>query len=254
MGQRAGEPACSRPAVEEVNAMKLPIPFMPLEDQIEDSLYPDSDGEPLGETDYHIAGLVYLREALKYRFRKRRDVYVATDMFFYYEEDNPSARKAPDVMVVKGVPKHYRRTFKVWQEHAVPCTIIELISRKTRKEDLQVKPLVYAELGVVEYVIFDPEGKAMRPPLKGYRLKGKSYAPLILDEEGGLVSKALGLRMVPEREILRLIDLKTKQPLLTTDELADQAEKAGELAERAEAAEAELERLRALLKTKRKKD
>ncbi len=50
-------------------------------------------------------------------------------MFLYYKEGNPRANKAPDVMVIKGVEKHKRRTFKIWQEQAAPCVIFEISSR-----------------------------------------------------------------------------------------------------------------------------
>jgi Uma2 family endonuclease len=230
--------------------MRLPVIFAASPDLVADPLYPDSDGEPMGETDYHITALIYLREALKARYRKRRDIYIAADMFLYYEEGDPAARKAPDVMVVKGVRKYARRSFKTWVEGAIPCVIIELISAKTWKEDLEEKPLLFARLGVTEYFLFDPEGENLIPPLQGYRRKGKRFVPLVPAADGSLVSQQLGLRLVPERELPRLVDLKTNQPLLTTDELLVQAE---ETARRAEAAEAELKRLRALIEKKKGK-
>jgi Uma2 family endonuclease len=214
------------------------------EEEAEDDLYPDSDGKPVGETDYHVAGLVYLREALQHYFRDRPNMYVATDMFLYYEEGNVKARKAPDVMIVRGVPKHFRRSFKLWREAAGPWIIIELISRKTRRDDLQEKPGVYARLGVEEYYVYDPEGKTLRPPLQGFRRRGRRFLPRKLAGDGSLTSRRLGLRLVPERQLLRLIDLRTGEPLLTG---AEQAARAEEAEQRAQSAEAELARLRALL-------
>ncbi|MFN7975701.1 MAG: hypothetical protein U0166_25735 [Acidobacteriota bacterium] len=32
--------------------------------------YPDSDGEPIGETDVHVKAILYLRDALDYVFRR----------------------------------------------------------------------------------------------------------------------------------------------------------------------------------------
>jgi Uma2 family endonuclease len=218
------------------------------EEEAEDDLYPDSDGKPVGETDYHIAGLVYLREALQHYFRDRPDMYVATDMFLYYEEGNVKARKAPDVMIVRGVPKHFRRSFKLWREPAGPWIIIELISRKTRREDLQEKPGLYARLGVEEYYVYDPEGKTLRPPLQGFRRRGRRFLPRKLAADGSLTSRRLGLRLVPERELLRLIDLRAGEPLLTGAEHAARVEEAER---RARTAEAEVARLRAQLERAR---
>src|SRR5580765_1055872 len=204
-----------------------------LTEEFEDELYPDSDGKPLGETDYHIASLVYLREALQGFFRKV-DIYVATDMFLYYEEGNVKARKAPDVMVVPGVDEHFRRSFKLWREAAGPKAIIELASRRTWKEDFKEKPKLYVRLAVDEYYIFDPENRLFDPPLMGFRRQGRRMLRRRLAADGSLMSKVMGLRLVPEGRLLRLIDPRNGKPLLTRDELAA----------RAEAAEAKLERLR----------
>lgn len=45
--------------------------------------YPESDGEPMAETDAHINTLIYLREALRDYFRDDPQVYVAGNLFLY---------------------------------------------------------------------------------------------------------------------------------------------------------------------------
>ena len=67
--------------------------------------YPASDGMPMAETEVHIMATVHLLSALRTYFRKRDDVYVIGDMFLYYRQGDPKARKAPDVMVAKGVAR-----------------------------------------------------------------------------------------------------------------------------------------------------
>lgn len=193
-----------------------------------DVVYPDSDGEPMGETDWHIAAIILLRQALHDHFAPVPDVYVASDMFLYYEQGNPRACKAPDTMVIKGVAKHYRHSFKTWVEKAVPCVVFEITSEKTIKEDLTEKRDLYARLGVAEYFLFDPEALVLDPPLEGFRLKGKKYVEIKPAADGTLTSQVLGLRLKPERHMLRLIDAATGEPVLTKDERAEQA------AERAE--------------------
>jgi hypothetical protein len=75
-----------------------------------------------------------------------------------------------------------------------------------------------------------------------------------LAADGGLMSNRLGLRLVPEGALLRLVDPQTRDPLLTADELADkaaqEAERAAQEAERAAHAEAELARLRSRVRKK----
>ena len=58
-----------------------------------DPLYPDSDGRPLGETDYHSAAMIWLREALQDHFAARPDVYVASNLLLYYQRGNPPGRR-----------------------------------------------------------------------------------------------------------------------------------------------------------------
>ena len=60
-------------------------------------------------------------------------------------------------MLIKGVGKHERRSFRTWEEKAVPCVIFEITSEEGREVDAVEKPAVYARLGVKEYFLFDPE-------------------------------------------------------------------------------------------------
>lgn len=188
-----------------------------------DPLYPDSDGEPVGETEYHFVALWHLYGALRHWYRLREDVHVAGNMLLYYEEGNPSAFRGPDVMVSKGVRgKHRRRSFRTWEEGVVPAVIIEITSAKTRQEDEGPKPLVYAGIGVKEYFMFDPEGQYLRPRLQGFRLVAGRYQRLTADEVGQLWSPELGLTLTIEEQLLRLIDPATGQPLPTEDEYEEQ--------------------------------
>jgi Uma2 family endonuclease len=133
--------------------------------------YPESDGKPMGETDVHTDALIYLREAQRDYFREDPQVYVAGNMLLYYEEGNPAALVAPDVFVVHGVAKGERRTYRLWDEGQPPRVVFEITLRGTRLEDLGTKRAVYAMLGVQEYVLYDPLGEYLRPPLQGYRLQ-----------------------------------------------------------------------------------
>ena len=63
-----------------------------VEEEIE---YPESDGKPLGETGYHVEAILTLKEVLDRFWRRRPKIFVAADMFLYYEEGNPSAVVAP---------------------------------------------------------------------------------------------------------------------------------------------------------------
>jgi Uma2 family endonuclease len=206
----------------------MSISVNPLPGTVPDPLYPHSDGEPMGETDFHIAAIILLREGLQFFFRGSAATYVATDMFLYYERDNPRACKAPDVMVVKGVGKHFRLSFRTWEENTHPCAVFEVTSPKTRREDFGDKMDTYARLGVADYFLFDPLGDYLDPPLQGFRLQDGTYQPLPAAEDGSLLSEELGLRLVAEGHMVRLIDAATGQPILTWEERAEQAEQRAE--------------------------
>jgi Uma2 family endonuclease len=213
--------------------------------------YPESNGKPMGETDLHIDALIYLREALRDFFRDDSQVYVAGNMFLYYEEGNPAACLAPDVFVVQGVIKQERRTYKLWEEGQPPAVVFEITSRGTRLEDLGSKRVVYAMLGVREYFLYDPLGEYLQPPLQGYELQQGEYQRMSAGVEGNLTSQVLGLELWLEAGRLRVVNPATGERLLTPAEAqaARRAEATARHVEAAarQAAEAELKRLRAEL-------
>jgi Uma2 family endonuclease len=196
---------------------------IPLPGTQEDPRYPDSDGRPMGDTDFHNVAMHWLRDALEDHFAAAPDVYVASNLVMYYKQGDPRSRRDPDALVAKGVVgKHRRRSFRVWEEGVVPCTLFEVASRRTWRVDLHEKPAEYAGAGVKEYFLFDPEGKYLDPVLQGFRtVKGKPV-PMKPSADGSLVSRQLGLRLVPQGEMLRLIDVRTGEPIPTRDERAEQ--------------------------------
>ena len=82
--------------------------------------YPDTDGLPVAESDFQLGPLIYVIDALRAHFQKRDDVYVAGDLFLYYEEGNLSAVVAPDVFVVLGAANHPRASYMLWREPKAP--------------------------------------------------------------------------------------------------------------------------------------
>jgi len=204
------------------------------------SYYPESDGEPMAETDTHRNLMIYLIEALTDRYRDDPQVYVAGNLFLYYAEGDPTSAIAPDVFVVFGIPRGNRRVYKVWEEGKGPDVVIELTSKGTMWKDRGAKKGIYEALGVTEYFLYDPLQEYLSPLLQGYRLTGDGYRRI---EEQSVVSDVLGLELRDEEGFLRLYDLETGEKLLTP--LEAQAAR--------RQAEAELERLRAELATLRGK-
>jgi Uma2 family endonuclease len=195
--------------------------------------YPESDGKPVGETEFHVIALLGLLQTLRSYYRLNDHVYVGGDMLFYYVEGKPSEFKVPDVFVVKGIGKHMRRTYKLWEEQIAPCVIFEITSRGTRREDFGTKRSLYQRLGVQEYFLFDPMAEYLRPPLQGFTLVAGSYQPLTPQEDGSIWSQELGLELRAEGVTLRLFDRSANKPLPTMDEAVSQMEDAIELAQSA---------------------
>jgi Uma2 family endonuclease len=208
--------------------------------------YPDSDGQPMAETDIHRDEMHDLIKALGRRYRDVPDVYVSGNLFFYYVQGDPRAVVAPDVFLVKGVEKKRRRTYKLWEEGRVPSLVIELTSDSTQDEDLSKKKLCYERLGVEEYFLHDPYQDYLNPPLQGFRLANGRYRRIAAEADGSLRSLTTGLLLRTEGKRLRLVDAATGEPL-PWDEERD-AEIFRERAARL-GLEEELERLRRELKS-----
>ena len=207
--------------------------------------YPDSDGQPVAETDFQRIPLWYANDALARYFRDREDVYVSANMFVYFEKGNTKAVVAPDVFVVLGAPDHKRRSFKVWEEPKGPDFVLEITSHSTRSADQGPKRRIYAELGVREYWLFDPTGDYLDPPLQGGRLEANRYneLPLRTSSDGTLSgrSEVLGLDLRAVDGRLRLHDPATGRDLPSSEELEEHVEKKTKELVAAETRVAELE-------------
>ncbi|MGI8787609.1 MAG: Uma2 family endonuclease [Pyrinomonadaceae bacterium] len=196
--------------------------------------YPESDGKPMAETDVHITLIADLLQTLRTYFSQTKDVKVLADILLYYEEGNPHKSIAPDVMIVSGVGKHLRRTFKLWEERP-PDVVFEISSRGTWKEDLQKKFFLYRDFGVKEYYIFDPEYDYLKDePLVAYHLKNGEFKSVKI-KRGRVHSPFLNLDVVDTGAGLRLYNPETKAFLPLAEELATRTEKL----------ESEVERLKA---------
>jgi Uma2 family endonuclease len=178
----------------------------------------------MAETDWHRDLMNALIQTLKVWFMAQRRVYVSGNLLFFYEEGNRRRHVSPDVFVVKGIAKHDRPNYLLWQEGKGPDVSIELTSSSTRREDTEEKYRLYQDvLRVKEYFLFDPLGDYLKPPLQGYRLRQGQYH-LIRLVAGRLPSQILKLHLERHGRELRLHDPATGQWLRTPLERAEEAE------------------------------
>ncbi len=187
-------------------------------EEIDDSgvIYPERDGKPMGETEFHVMAIIEMCQTLRHFFRHHPDVYVIANMLMYYRKGDPKSVKVPDVMVVKGVGKHARRIFKIWEEKIAPSVIFEITSKSTASEDIS-KTALYTSLGVKEYFLFDPLGDYIEKNLMGFRMDGINCRPIDPDENGNLFSEELGLTLKQDETRLCLIDPETGRPVPCLD-------------------------------------
>lgn len=176
--------------------------------------YPSSDGEPLAETHQHVLAIL-MALALLRLYLQEQPAVVFANQFFYYIENNPKARVAPDVMVVFDIPKKLYGHYKLWEGKQAPAVIFEVTSAGTKETDWSFKKTLYEQLGVREYWLFDPYGEWITEQLKGYRLNEEGSYRQITDS----CSQVLQLRLEADEYLIGFYRLDNGEKLLTPEEL-----------------------------------
>ena len=117
-------------------------------------------------------------------------------------------------MVIFNVEPGGRDNYKIWDEWEVPSVIFEITSKSTKDMDKIFKKMLYAQLGVQEYWMFDPKGEWIKSKIEGYRLNGEEYRKT--DDQ---CSEPLGLRLEVEGTILGFYRQDTGEKLLVPEEM-----------------------------------
>ncbi|VXD21752.1 conserved hypothetical protein [Planktothrix serta PCC 8927] len=222
----------SPPQETLLNGIILP----PTQDEL-----PFDDGVPM-ETQRHKLQMDLLIDQLIPWLEPREDGYVGGNMFLYFSlaQVRNQDFKGPDFFAVLGVPKKERKSWVVWEEGKAPDVIIELLSPSTAQEDKTNKKLIYQnQVRVPEYFWYDPFNP---DDWAGFTLKNGIYEPIILDQQGRLLSQQLGLSLLRWSGVYKTVEtvwLRWATPegeiLPTPDELsAQKAEEAQHQAEQAQ--------------------
>jgi Uma2 family endonuclease len=209
--------------------------------------YPSADGQPVAETYDHLYVLLTTLEVLK-QYLADTQATVLANQFLYYAQGYPKLRVAPDVMVIFNVTPGGRDNYKIWEEGQIPSVIFEMTSSGTKDQDQIFKKTLYEQLGVKEYWLFDPKSEWQEEQLRGYRLRGEIYESI-----SDYRSEPLKLRLQAEGRLINFYREDTGEKLLIPGELA-QALRQEVIArqqaeEQAEQAQAEVEKLKAKLKS-----
>ena len=224
-------------AVRHARALYRPVPPVGYDDEG----HPESDSAAV-ESDTHEDIRAYAVRALRIRYAARPGFYTASDMGLLFERGNRAAVMAPDLLVSFGAGDRRRPSYKLWQE-PVPDLVLELLSPRTWRRDVEAKPGLYEDLGVREFWLFDPIGRLPRA-VNGWRLDaGGTYAPVPALPDGGCRSAVLGLDLVPHGDGFRFRDPATGERLPDHAETAAARDREASARRAAEVRVAELEAL-----------
>ena len=151
---------------------------IPAAARVAEARFPDSDGRFLPENDTQAEAILSVRYALTRHYSGVQDVYLAGNLFVYYDADDDAVSVAPDVFVVLGAARGRRTSYKVWEEGKPPDFVLEVISPRSKDRDLVDKAGKYAAMGVREYFVYQPDPERCGYRLSGRRLWGRGYVQL----------------------------------------------------------------------------
>ncbi len=124
------------------------------------------------EGDFHRIPKEEIRDQLSTYFRRRRrNIYLSSEISIYYPNE---PRFAPDVIAVLDVDPHPRNHWVVDEENRGLDFVLEVHAHGSAPKDYEVNVERYARLGISEYFIFEPALPGRAPALTAYRLTGSS--------------------------------------------------------------------------------
>ncbi|MBP0025995.1 MAG: Uma2 family endonuclease [Roseofilum sp. SBFL] len=229
--------------------------------QVEARLYPESDGFPMADNTIQFRLITTLVGGLSALFQEREDVFVAGDLLWYPKkagtltvaEENLPFSQAPDIMVVLGVEKKDRGSYRQWEEgNIVPQVAFEIISPSNSKGEMDDKFQFYDYYGVEEYYVYNPK----KNQLQGWLRSGGRLTEIAQME--GWRSPLLQVSFSTSEQTLQLFTpsgeaFGTYEDVVQERDRQQQRADGAELerdraTERAESAESDLQQLREKLR------
>jgi Uma2 family endonuclease len=210
--------------------LQIDLKHLPSSDEL-----PDSDDTPVDNEDQNFVPNILLF-LLEYLWKNRNDWFFGVDMGIYHTPGlSPRVPVVPDGFLSIGVERRKggksRRSYVLWEEKNVPPRLTLEVVSQTPGGEYDSKLDIYANLGVLYYVIYNPffwqrDGHL---PFEVYKLVNGAYQlqigePLWMPE----INLGIGRCMLPSdplgREVLGWYDEKgDRYP--TADERADRAER-----------------------------
>ncbi len=159
---------------------------------------PCSDDTPVDNEDQNLLPNLLLL-ALTNLWIDRWDWFFAVDMAIYHTTgSSPRVPVVPDGFLSLGVERRKggksRRSYATWEENdVVPILVLEMVSHRPNQE-YSDKLALYQRLGVLYYVVYNPEfwRRDRHEPFEVYKRVGDAYA-LQRDEPYWMPEIGLGL-------------------------------------------------------------
>ena len=199
---------------------------------------PDSDETPVDNQLQHlIPGL--LESILALIWSQRWDWFFGVDMGIYYDPNEPAI--VPDGFLSIGIPRviheKLRSSYVLWEEQKLPSLVLEVVSQTYRNEYSTKKEFYADELGILYYVVYNPQRK-IKETLEVYKLVDGEYIlipgnPVWLPEIGLGIGKEKGTYQGITREWLYWFDENGKRFLTPEERIQQSEEKKNQAEEKA---------------------
>jgi Uma2 family endonuclease len=215
---------------------------------------PDSDDIPVDNENQNWIPNVLLM-LLQNIWDDRQDWYFGADMGIYHTKGrNVRVPVVPDGFLSLGVARQKnnspRRSYVVWEEeNIVPILTLEIVSW-TPGGEYDEKQAIYADLGVLYYIIYNPEfwQRDRHQPLEIYKLIDGKYE-LQIGEPLWMPEISLGIGRCPEifdgaiKEVLSWFDERGNRYLRPEEKMIKAQEEALQAQERSLKLAAKLQEL-----------
>jgi Uma2 family endonuclease len=207
-----------------------PLQYLPSAEEL-----PDSDDTPV-DNELQILIPILLRAILALLWADRMDWFFGVNMGVYYEPDK--AAIVPDGFLSLGVERYKARgklrlSYVLWQEHnIVPQWVLEVVS-KTPGNEYDEKMTKYAQIGVLYYVIYNPDysRRDKHDPFEVYRLVNGVYVrqtgnPVWMPEIGLGIGCEVGTHEGCTREWLYWYDQLSRRLLAPANVIEQERQRA----------------------------
>jgi Uma2 family endonuclease len=203
---------------------------------------PCSDDVPVDNEDQNLLPN-YLLFLLQVIWQDRYDWYFGADMAIYHTTGvSPKVPVVPDGFLSIGVPRRKpgnksRKSYVVWEEDGiVPILVLEMVSW-TPGGEYDDKLRIYQQLGVLYYVIYNPEywQRDRHQPFEVYKLIEGDYElqigePYWMPEVGLGMGRSVGKMGGLEREMLSWFNEQGDR-YLSAEEQTEQFQQAAQQAQ-----------------------